>query len=264
MNQYKPYMWALDWDLDQIADSLRVHTTCTVCEKDKNWSKCLEMWEKKEISCIYVYIYIGREKVPRSEPSLNAVQQCTLLRGSQHQPLTRINAKTCLNISCLKIHSGRWNRNHFNEEMQLGIRLLLRRHTVAAIAIATIGSTPNGAAGKRQGYNSQSQKATARITETIGQWPYQHQILFESQKGFQNVRCFFRNCFINSHPFFLEEASPAILKQCESYEYKKNSFGCFIQWTLKICWLALSVSWKRPIKRRITTQWIWLKNLTIA
>ena len=217
MNQCKPYMWALDWDLDQIADSLRVHTTCTVCVKDKNWSKCLEMWEKKEISCIYMYIYIGREKVPRSEPSLNAVQQCTLLRGSQHQPLTRINAKTCLNISCLKIHSGHWNRNHFNEEMQLGICLLLRRHTVAAIAtIATIGSTPNGAAGKRQGYNSQRQKATARITETIGQWPYQHQILLESQKGFQNVRFFFRNCFINSHPFFLEEASPAILKQCES------------------------------------------------
>ena len=54
-------------------------------------------------------------------------------------------------------------------KMQLGIRLLLRRHTVAAI-IATIGSTL-GAARKRQGYNSQSQKATS-ITKTTGQWPY--------------------------------------------------------------------------------------------
>ena len=196
MNQYKPYMWALDWDLEQCR--LFTHYLHGLCQRPELVKMPWNVGKERDL----MYI-IGREKVQRSEPSINAVQQWTLLRGSQHQPLRRINTKTCLNISCLKIHSGHWNRNHFNEEMQLGIRLLLRRHTVAAIAtIATIGSTPNGAARKRQGYNSQSQKATARITETIGQWPYQHQILLESQKGFQNVRCFVRNCFINSHPFF--------------------------------------------------------------
>lgn len=161
MNQYKPYMWAPDWDLDQCR-------LCTfylpgLCQRQELVKMHWNVGQKRGL------MHIGREKVQRSEPSINAVQQCTLLRGSHHQPSRRINTKTCLKISCLKIHSGHWNRNHFNEEMQLGIRLLLRRHTVAAIA--TIGSTPNAAARKRQGYNTQSQKATARITETIGQWP---------------------------------------------------------------------------------------------
>ena len=111
MNQYKPYMWALDWDLEQCR--LFTHYLHGLCQRPELVKMPWNVGKERDL----MYI-IGREKVQRSEPSINAVQQWTLLRGSQHQPLRRINTKTCLNISCLKIHSGHWNRNHFNEEMQ--------------------------------------------------------------------------------------------------------------------------------------------------